>query len=682
MRRRIRLLLGLPTLVVRHRLITAAAAALLTVGLVLVPRPGTVRADALPETPEMSIAPDCVAPPQNPDGDQISITVSGYSFAAAQTVTLYWNGSPAPPPDDAITVNADGSWQVSVTVFEAPNQASFELQAFYAGQVSPDAQVAVAYLDSPCPSPSASITISPDCGPVGTPTQVHIDGTGFLPDLPIDVVAVDLFGDATHYGEVAPTVPADPNAVSLDMSVTVPNVGAYRIIATQRDQAQAQIFVGSPRAATGYFVAPCSAVVASPSCGAAGSAPGRYDIALSGTGFQPGLPLSFVFDPSGTPQYFYSNFQVNDDGSWGPAQIDPYMRGVNSYDIVVSQQNDSPVFHATHVTFTVECPAGTVSLDPTCAPPQLAGDPLASFTLNVSGFGFQAGFPVTVTFDPDGLSGPDYTPESAQSTADGTGAFAVTMTVAARPANTYRIAVEQQVGGSLLEGSVPPFSVPCTAASPTLTATPNCGSPAAGQPQAYAIHLVGRRFIPGQVRIVFDADGAPEEFSASAGPNGRFDATITPSGRGDGPYRIVAEQADANQTLSQASSTFVVPCSATTSPMLTVSPNTVSPGFVVQVHGTGFPPGTTVELHWNYGIGANLPITVTAGDDGSFDRQVVVFQHDFTGARQLTAGTTADPLAYPGAEADLLVVAGQGSPPQFPVFGVGSDQPGPIVVRR
>ena len=122
-----------------------------------------------------------------------------------------------------------------------------------------------------------------------------------------------------------------------------------------------------------------------------------------------------------------------------------------------------------------------------------------------------------------------------------------------------------------------------------------------------------------------------------------------------------------------------MPCTAT---LLTVTPVLRAPGFVVMAHGSGFPAGKQIELQWSYGIGAAHPIEVTVGADGSFDQQVLIFPHDFAGERQLTAGTAANPNAFPGAEATLLVGVGQGSPPAYTIFGGDpSDQP-PIILRR
>jgi hypothetical protein len=198
-------------------------------------------------------------------------------------------------------------------------------------------------------------------------------------------------------------------------------------------------------------------------------------------------------------------------------------------------------------------------------------------------------------------------------------------------------------------------------------------------PQPYSIEVVGRGYIPGFVQLIFDVGGTAEQFSTTANANGRFDATIAPAAKPAGAYRIAAQQADANHLLSQAFANFSVPCTAT---LLTVTPNSTSPGFVVTVHGAGFPAGKQIELRWSFGIAAAQPIDVTVGADGSFDRQVLIFAHDFSGERELTAGTPANPTAFPGAQATLLVSAGQGSPPSYPIFGGDpSDQP-PIILRR
>ncbi len=660
-----------------------ALVTLLVLTTLSVTRPATVRADTLPESPLLTVDPSCEPAPSNPDGDVITVTVRGYSFEYGRSVTIYWNGNPAPAPP--VTVGAAGAFEATFTVTEIGSTAYYPMYAYYSDQIAQGSEVAWASLYVPCGGPQAQISITPDCATAGTPISVHVSGTNFLPDLPITVAVTDLFSTDTIYAQASPVTPADPNAISIDIpQFSVPANGAYRVLAVQQSGTNFKIYVPPPRTAAAYLVAPCSQLTMTPTCGsAAGSDPSRYTIQLSGAGFQPGLNVEITFDAGDVPhlpEYFYSDFSVNDDGSWGPVDIAPYARGPGSYDITVSQSDDTPPLHFTHATFTVECPAGTVTLDPSCAAPQFAGDQPRTFDLNVSGVGFQPGYPVSVTFDPERLGGLE--PETTQTKALDDGSFTARLTVAARPANTYGVSVQQQVGDTVINGAVPPFSVPCVPPSPTLQPDPTCADALPGQPQAYSIQLRGRGFIPGFVQIIFDPDGTPETFSAFAsGPNGKLATTITPIGRAAGTYRIEARQDDANGPLDDVSfDTFLVPCTAPVTPMLVIDPGSASPGFVVEVQGMDFPPGSTVELQWSYGIGAARPIEVVAGDDGSFDQQVLIFAHDFTGLREMTAGTADDPAAYPSAQASLLVAPGTGSPPAYDVFGGG--ETAPIVSRR
>lgn len=676
--RGVRLLLGLHTLVSGLRPATVALAALLALGAMVVTQPLTARADPIPEFPVLTVDPTCEPSPQNSDGDTITITVRGFSFQAGRTVMIFFNGRQVPGAE-AVTVGPAGAFEIPLTVTEGGSAPSQQIAAYYTDLGVTDNPIASAFLNVPCDSTLGSIRATPDCGPANTPIAMHVDLSGFLPELPITVQVLGLFSNDPVYGQAGPTVPVDPNAVSFDFTFTVPVNGAYRVIATQQDQIS-ESFTPAKQATTG-FVAPCSQAVLSPTCNVAGSGPDRYSIQVAGTGFQPGIPVGIIFDSAGQPEFFGGTGPVNDDGSFGPVEITPYARRPGTYDVEVTQQNDSPIFHYTHATFTVECPPPeSVTLNPTCAAPQFSGDQQQTFQLQVSGGGFQPNLPVTVTFDPDGLSGPTYTPETTQVAADGSGTFFAPLNVLARPAGTYRIAVQQQVNGQVINGNVPPFSVPCAAPSPKITAVkPNCGDDVGVNPAPYQVEVVGRGFIPGFVQLVFDVDGSQEQFSTTANGNGRIDATITPSGRPAGSYRIAAQQADANAILDQAFANFGVPCTAT---LLTITPDTAAPGFVVSVHGTGFPAGKTIELRWSYGIGAAHPIEVTIGPDGSFERQVLIFAHDFAGDRQLTAATQANPNAFPGAEATLLVSAGQGSPPAYTIFGGDpSDQP-PIILRR
>jgi hypothetical protein len=66
------------------------------------------------------------------------------------------------------------------------------------------------------------------------------------------------------------------------------------------------------------------------------------------------------------------------------------------------------------------------------------------------------------------------------------------------------------------------------------------------------------------------------------------------------------------------------------SPTLTVNPAVGFGGEVTQVHGSGFPPGSTVTLEWLTGIGT---VATKAAADGTFTVALLVFPHDQIGVR-------------------------------------------------
>jgi hypothetical protein len=82
---------------------------------------------------------------------------------------------------------------------------------------------------------------------------------------------------------------------------------------------------------------------------------------------------------------------------------------------------------------------------------------------------------------------------------------------------------------------------------------------------------------------------------------------------------------------------LVVPVSgAVSKPVLRLTPAVARPGQVVLARGTGFPPGSTVELAWLSGLtAAHQPIVVRP--DGTFISQVLILRKDQRGVRTLRA---------------------------------------------
>ncbi|MFI9814644.1 DUF11 domain-containing protein [Saccharothrix variisporea] len=99
-------------------------------------------------------------------------------------------------------------------------------------------------------------------------------------------------------------------------------------------------------------------------------------------------------------------------------------------------------------------------------------------------------------------------------------------------------------------------------------------------------------------------------------------------------------------------------------PKLTVDPLVGPGGFVPRTTGTGFPPGGTVKLAWTVGISAT-PGTVSVKDDGTFDAQVLVFENDQVGPRELAATAEAGPGFAAVRSNPFLVVPKSLQPPDF-----------------
>jgi hypothetical protein len=296
----------------------------------------------------------------------------------------------------------------------------------------------------------------------------------------------------------------------------------------------------------------------------------------------------------------------------------------------------------------------------------------------VHGAGFQPLQPVSVNFDNSEVAAP------VNVALDGTFDTAFPNGVAARPYGAYPITAVQDISGA--QPVTVQFSMPCATPNPKVTAVkPSCGPDVNSQPppSSYSIEVIGKGFIPGTAQIVFDATGNPEPaVTVQIADNGKLDATIKPPARPPNTYHSYVEQSDANRVLYQIPFDFTVPCTAATIPTITITPGTVPPGFVVTVHGDGFTAGATVDLFWSVGLGASIPIETTAAADGTFDRQVLIFEHDFSGARQMTAGTPANRGAFPTTTASLLVTTGQGTPSGYSIFGGSPSNEQPIILRR
>jgi hypothetical protein len=437
--------------------------------------------------------------------------------------------------------------------------------------------------------------------------------------------------------------------------------GEYKIVATQVNRV------------TNYdtrpFVVPCPTITVTPACVPSGGPPDTFSLTVSGSGWEPlnsrgeGKPeLSVVVDPGDEPQEFFSHYTApRDDGSFGPVEITPYARPNGTYVVrVVQTYYDNVIERQAEMTVGVPCRRASLSVDPACGPPAILGDVERSYDLTLTFSNFPA-LSFVVTVDADGVAGPDYPPETIAFLGD-TIPTQVTVQARYRPPGVYRILVSGSTAVRTVEASAT-FTVPCETPAPTLDIDPPCGQEAAGQPAAYTVAVTGSGFAFGHVDLLFDPLTMPPEGAiADADETGGFATSMQLNGRPAGSYQLVASQSTALGLLDEVGATFVVPCAGRT---LTITPTSGPLGFVPLVEGFGFPVNTRVLLRWDHGIGATRPISVDTDDSGGFDKQVLIFAHDFMGLRHLTVELPDDPAAFSGIEAAYLVTAGFVAPPFF-----------------
>ena len=166
---------------------------------------------------------------------------------------------------------------------------------------------------------------------------------------------------------------------------------------------------------------------------------------------------------------------------------------------------------------------------------------------------------------------------------------------------------------------------------------------------------------------------------ATADERGAFTLTAQFNGRRPGSYLILANQFTELGLIAEVSVPFPVTCDLA---VLRITPDSGARGFVPVVEGFNFPAGATLLLRWDHGIRAGQPLEVETDEAGSFRRQVVVFNTDFTGPRRMSIEWPEDPTAYAALFVDYLVTSTTVSPP-FRLSGNPiADPDATIVLRR
>ena len=410
---------------------------------------------------------------------------------------------------------------------------------------------------------------------------------------------------------------------------------------------------------------------------------------VTGTGFRYGSAV-LTWDIGGSDEEFLIR-AIGETGEFS-IRIDPRQRAqgsrikvsvVQAFPLEAGSGSEDPLLgpnatasappRVARANFRVPCrPTATpvMTLDPDCDTPALVGDAERRYSIDVTGSALVPG-PVRITFDADGAAADVTPPEDFQGEVGKDGVLnPIAIDPLARPVGDYQVRLLQS-DQSTLERT---FQVPCKKPTAVMRPLqPTCGPIAPDVPGTYSIRVRGRGFYPGTVELTFDQKGTPEVQSATVGANGTFDVDLPATGRDRGDHIVLARQRDAHGTLLRASRVFTVPC---VEPTMVLSPLAGPAGTVTTATGTDFPPGTIVTLTWDRGITAATPVQVTTDAQGAFAVSIFLLPHDIPGPRILTAGTPADPAAFPGVTADYLVVEGTGQPPGAP------GDPGSVIFRR
>ena len=122
--------------------------------------------------------------------------------------------------------------------------------------------------------------------------------------------------------------------------------------------------------------------------------------------------------------------------------------------------------------------------------------------------------------------------------------------------------------------------------------------------------------------------------------------------------RITTPGPDSDAADNTASTRLVI-----RQPVLAVDPGIGTPGLVTRATGTDFPPGARIRLAWTVGISAT-PGEVTAGADGRFDTQVLIFHRDLLGIRNL-AGTPVSGPRFGTVQSNPFLVVPRTEQPPF-----------------
>ncbi len=449
------------------------------------------------------------------------------------------------------------------------------VQTGYAAPLTAAAVAAAPATPTVTPTPSSSRPVSVVVSPaqVAAGATIAVSGTGYQPS---ESVALELAttGAGSAVSQLPPTVHAGADGAFGAGSVNIPDstpAGTYTIIALGLSSNRS---AGTPLMVT----APKATLSVDPTTFSPDDS-----IKVSGAHFLPGEDVNLALaSTSGNTSVTLGKAHADSAGNIGPATVQiPFGVTAGSLLLVATGQSSNRV--AT-VGVTVQTAAAALVVSPTSAKPNQ--------TIAVTGTHFQPGEPVTI--DLVTLSA---TSRVGGATANSSGGFTSGSVVV--PANTPQGAATLVATGTTSRlSATAQLSVGVIPAS--LVATPTTVT--AGS----ALSLSGDGFIPGEtVTVVLTGThlAALTLAALPVGSGGSFKVSglAVPSFVPAGPYTVSALGQRSGRSASAA---LTIEAPAPSAPILSIlgithvagQPYVLSPGGLVQLAGSHFPAGATVNV--------------------------------------------------------------------------------------
>ncbi len=629
--------------------------------------------------PGITADPVCVPLDDTPrTQDTLDVGIAGHGFEPGSTVEIYVGQSfdAGQLPVGQALVDEVGRFDARVPVI-LPFEAT---EIPIAASTSGDGPSASLTLQAPCPP---TLVVTPTCVAPDATFDLDFSVSGFQPDTETYVGLVlpeDFDPDQAPIVSDALTTDGEGRLRYRMEGIAALPADVYQAAAVQGSGSMARIAAAArnPWIAATPIELPCPEpprIVLAPDCAPAGRPQDRYDVTITGVGFLYG-PATVTWDVGGSEEEFPIRL-VGDDGVL-ETRIDPWQRPRGRVVVRVTQRflvgEERPNGFGAYATelrpprvadaiFRVPCqPTATpsISLDPDCDTPAIPGATDRRMRIRVQASAVPPGL-VEVVFDAQAAAADILEPERFSAQVGRDGALSLTIRPLARPMGEYQVAIESD-GVSLLTADV---RIPCDDPSPALRPLiPTCVPLGPGRPEIAQLRVRGRGYYPGIVEVVVDPRGQPDAITATVADDGTFDTTIAVTGRDRGEYGVLGRQRDTRgAVVARATRALTVPC---VEPVLEIRPVSGPAGYATTVTGIDFPPDSVVTLTWDRGLSRARPTEVTTDAQGAFRIGIHILPHDLDGPRVLTAGTPADPAAYPGVTADYLVVPGSGQPPGVP----------------